>query len=38
MTAQHRDFTEITDDDVKSFLKQLKNLGLLNMPASPTGK
>ena len=38
MTAQHRDFTELTDDDVRSFLEQLKNLGLLNMPASPTGK
>jgi hypothetical protein len=38
ITAQHRDFTELTDDDVRSFLKQLKSLGLLNMPASPTGK
>lgn len=38
ITAQHRDFTELTDDDVSSFLKQLKSLGLLNTPASPTGK
>jgi hypothetical protein len=38
ITAQHRDFTELTDDDVTSFLKQLKNLGLLDMPASPTSK
>jgi hypothetical protein len=36
MTAQHRNFSELTDEDVASFLKQLKDLGLL--PASPTIK
>jgi hypothetical protein len=38
MTAQHREFDELTDEDVTSFLRQLKILGLLNMPASPTSK
>lgn len=38
MTAQHRDFSELRDDDVTSFLRQLKSLGLLDMPASPTNK
>jgi hypothetical protein len=38
MTAQHRNFTELTDEDVTSFLRQLKDLGLLDMPASPTTK
>lgn len=38
MTAQHRDFSELSDDDVTSFLRQLKILGLLDMPASPANK
>jgi hypothetical protein len=38
MTAQHREFSELSDDDVTSFLRQLKILGLLDMPASPTNK
>jgi hypothetical protein len=38
MTAQHREFSELTDDDVASFLRQLKILGLLDVPASPTNK
>ena len=38
MTAQHREFGELTDEDVTSFLRQLKILGLLDMPASPTNK
>jgi hypothetical protein len=38
VTAQHRNFGELTDDDVRSFLRQLKILGLLDMPTSPTGK
>jgi len=38
MTAQHRNFSELTDEDVTSFLKQLKILGILDMPASPTNK
>jgi hypothetical protein len=38
MTAQHRNFTELSDEDVTSFLKQLKDLGLLDMPASPKSK
>ena len=38
MTAQHRNFTELGDEDVTSFLKQLKDLGLLDMPASPKSK
>jgi hypothetical protein len=38
MTAQYRNFNELTDDDVTSFLRQLKTLGLLDMPASPTSK
>ena len=37
ITAQYRDFSELTDDDVTSFLRQLKDLGL-DMPASPTTK
>jgi hypothetical protein len=35
MTAQHRNFKELSDEDVTSFLKQLRDLGLLDMPASP---
>jgi hypothetical protein len=35
MTAQHRNFKELNDEDVTSFLKQLRDLGLLDMPASP---
>jgi hypothetical protein len=37
LTAQHRNFNELTDEDVTSFLKQLKILGL-DIPASPTTK
>jgi uncharacterized protein with von Willebrand factor type A (vWA) domain len=36
MTAQHRNFSELTDEDVTSFLRQLKSLGLLDTPTSPT--
>lgn len=36
LTAQHRNFNELTDEDITSFLKQLKALRLL--PASPTSK
>jgi len=36
ITAQHRNFNDLTDEDVTSFLRQLKTLGLL--PVSPTGK
>ena len=38
MTAQHREFSELSDDDVISFLRQLKSLGLLDAPASPINK
>jgi hypothetical protein len=38
VTAQHRNFSELTDEDVTSFLKQLKTLGLLSLPAEPTNK
>jgi hypothetical protein len=38
MTAQYREFCELSDDDVTSFLRQLKILGLLDTPASPTYK
>jgi hypothetical protein len=38
MTAQHRNFKELSDEDVTSFLKQLKDLGLLEVPASPKTK
>jgi hypothetical protein len=38
MTAQHRNFSELADEDVTSFLRQLRDLGLLDMPASPTTK
>jgi hypothetical protein len=37
MTAQHRNFSELTDEDVTSFLRHLKDLGLLDIP-SPTTK
>lgn len=30
LTAQHRDFKELSDADVESFLKQLKELGVLD--------
>jgi len=30
LTAQHRDFTSLTDTDVESCLKQLQELGLLD--------
>lgn len=30
LTAQHRDFTEMTDDDVESWLQQFGALGLLD--------
>jgi hypothetical protein len=38
LTAQHRNFSDLTDEDVTSFLRQLKDLGLLDMPASPATK
>ncbi len=38
VTVQHRDFSKLSDEDVTSFLRQLKALGLLNTPASPTSK
>jgi hypothetical protein len=38
MTAQHRNFNELTDEDVTSFLRQLKILGLTDLPAEPTQK
>jgi hypothetical protein len=38
MTVQHRNFAELSDQDVSSFLKQLKDLGLLDMPASSKSK
>jgi hypothetical protein len=34
MTVQHRNFSELSDEDVTNFLKQLKALGLLNPTAS----
>jgi hypothetical protein len=30
LTAQHRDFRELSDTDVETFLKQLKELGVLD--------
>lgn len=30
LTAQHRDFKSLTDTDIESYLKQLKELGALN--------
>jgi hypothetical protein len=38
MTTQFRDFKNLTDDDVLSLLKQLKELRLLDAPAEPTSK
>lgn len=38
MTAQHRNFNELTDEDVTSFLRQLKSLGLSDLPATSTNK
>jgi hypothetical protein len=38
MTAQHRNFSELTDEDVTSFLRQLKVLGLSDLPAAPANK
>jgi hypothetical protein len=38
VTAQHRNFSELTDEDVTSFLKQLKILRLSDLPAEPTSK
>jgi hypothetical protein len=35
LTAQHRDFTEMTDDDVESWLQQFGVLGLLGAEAEP---
>ncbi len=32
LTAQYRDFKELSDVDVESFLKQLKELGMLDIP------
>lgn len=30
LTAQHREFSELTDSDVENFLRQLKELGALD--------
>jgi hypothetical protein len=38
ITAQHRNFSELTDEDVTSFLRQLKTLGLSDLLAAPTKK
>ena len=35
ITAQHRNFNELTDEDVSSFLKQLKILGLSDLTDAP---
>ena len=35
VTAQHRDFSEMTDEDVESWLQQLGHLGLLDRKAEP---
>ena len=35
LTAQHRDFTEMTDDDVESWLQQFGALGLLGKETEP---
>jgi hypothetical protein len=35
LIAQHRDFTEMTDDDVESWLQQFGALGLLDAEAEP---
>jgi hypothetical protein len=33
LTAQHRDFKSLTDADIESYLKQLKELGALDDPS-----
>lgn len=33
LTAQHRDFKELSDEDVESYLRQLHQLGALNLTA-----
>ena len=38
ITAQHRNLSQLTDEDVTSFLKQLKILGLSDLLAAPTKK
>jgi hypothetical protein len=38
LTAQHRNFSDLTDKDVTSFLRQLKILGLSDLPSEPTKK
>ena len=38
ITAQFREFSDLTDEDVLGLLRQLKELGLLDVPAEPTGK
>jgi len=35
LTAQHREFTSLTDTDVESCLKQLQELGLLDELSKP---
>ena len=35
LTAQHRDFSEMTDEDVESWLQQFGHLGLLDPKAEP---
>jgi hypothetical protein len=35
LTAQHRDFKDLTEADIKSYLKQLKALGALDDLAKP---
>jgi hypothetical protein len=38
LTAQHRDFKDLTEADIKSYLKQLKALGALDDLAIPENK
>lgn len=35
LTTQHRDFTSFTDTDIESYLKQLKELGVLDDLTNP---
>jgi hypothetical protein len=35
ITAQYRDFSELSDEDVEGFLRQLKELGLLPAQVQP---